>query len=1601
MRKSEFRWLILMLVFSLSGLSAFAALKPEYRRNGECYLLIGEGDASLRGIFRLNNPEQNKYYSPPKYLFKPDSSIGFAVDLERKIYTFSEKVVPGFVLLSEPLQRQVLDSGSTDLADYGYHAYIHYDHRPWGKGTAVYRTGPADRGIRGNSGTWSGFKSAGPGTPISAPGGNPLPNVPSIPLGVYPGKSWYSIPNGSWYSSWRTKHCQSSRPGPKGYFYVVYGDNVKGRPHNWTLYTHTPDNAEADAPKYSSAAGRVVAVSYDKRVSRQIFAGCLDGCGGASGSGSSVADPMITDLAFMPPIKAQPSRTYFYSRPEGGTDYKVTRDKDVYAPPYPAGNPIIGTPDSVDTFWIGVSMRDVSSDYVYCIGTNDIRNWYNQATNSSGAGINISAVAVSNQWNQKGGIVFAYDKPGKMVYKFIRFENDPNEPPISRTRYEGIDVSDLAGLIEADPNSEIDDIKADGFGSLFFAMTFPSKNVATYDPRVHFKLNQTIRVYPDPSQDPDEPEYTAWLIYRQQYGKAVFERSIYSSTPKEIGRKVFAERYYNLSVRIKPAGLTELVNAGPFPSNNVEPILSSWSAKIGNNDGVLDKNDFSYGSKGLYYEYNYGDPGHAKLAVINVPTPPEVISLADKKSFLDICGPYSDIPVSTDVNSTQQNQYLISPNPTTLSNDVLYYFMVENYPLTSGAWNPNDQPDWDGDGRKGGFISSISDTNSSTSGGSVAYRWRTWMVEDLFGNPVYPPEPYPIAPSPRNGSNTGQENFTFFYSPVAGKFILTCQVIYDWYDYDLINFGGTIDDLPACFRENTKAVPTAVGGPTIQTAESQLMDIMNKAEFKFMLASASKYIDYITEKQESGSADSYYACYPIVTTGDNATQPVEAELIANIQRCDGWAPNNKTNNSHWFTHSEHGLEAGKGYFWRINNASQTIFFDDISKAGTSKSFIVAKMQTPEYDSSGNQVNALYVNHRDKVKFDNKGDDLRWLDDEIRLEAYLEYMVPDDMGNPKKVKLPLLASSTKALAANNPVIASTPTDLPPTDPFYADMVIKMSRTISYDMWVKNKNGVDLFPVRNLPLQFRVFGKTKVLVIDRQAPKILYAFTSPVNLYGDAGFPLIVGQGPNGGNPASISFRISDNNPWEAVDSVCGITDQTTWNTNYNHNKTAPSEAPTAKFNYKPVFAKVLNRRVSLAYDRACRLDSGIVKLYPPDQAAPVNVSQSKNFVDSFGDMYVHKYNMVAGKPVPVEDKLQRDFQRHKDTIGTTDLYFATIGFRMPLNFITVNSKDATKTNLPKGYANNTPGYDEGGVIRPYKFYLSCTDSSGNLLSNRQMNIALHPRDVHKPEPYGFFTDYKDGVTSYFPIRSDVCGNAAKNAIEATKSENSPQDTAETMLKEDYYDSNDWLPDDNGLIRMKDSNNIETDFYKSLPSLGDNIFFDYSSDASKAFYVARVAEKIPPGSIEDNVEFSIGCGVSDNAGVATATLTFKYLDKDSNPQSRSVYSRWASALKVAGTAGVDPAVASGTDQARGLFRGLAENFPMAIPVTIVAEDNALEWDTYPGAGGQLADPGNPWSDWKWGAHTRGASKKNFRTFKTSIPVLGTRLIIRTIDKGTRNK
>ncbi|MDD3147659.1 MAG: hypothetical protein PHD82_10180, partial [Candidatus Riflebacteria bacterium] len=1148
------------------------ALAPEYERNGECYLLIGQGPSAMKGVFRLNNPEKAKYFDPAKHLFTPNNTFSFAVDLNRVIYTFTEAVDSGFSLLTNKLKRQVLDSGSTDHADWGYHAYFHYDHRSWGVGSNVYRVGPAGRKIRG-AGTK--FYSAGPGASISAPSGNPLPSFTgSLFLDKITGKNWYEIPNGAWYSSWKS----AKAVGSFSSFYVVFGDKEEGKAHKWTLYSWTPNNLNLDAPTYTSNSGNVVATSYDKKISRQVFAGCLDGCGGASGSGSGVADEMTNDLAFMPPIKSQPSRTYFYSRPKYQSGAEITLNGALYKPA--AGNPLIGLPDNTDTLWIGVSMRNVSTDYVYTLGTTVIKNWYKQVTGADAGSMNISAVAVSNQWNQEGGIVYAYDQAGKMIYKFQRQEKSGT--PISKERYQALSMASILSAVGAKPNSVIDDIKADGFGSMYFAMSHPAKSVAEYDPRFYFDPNDGIYLLKG-LKNTDDGTWPGNIIYKQGYGKVVFERNNRSGKVGEIGRKDFAVRYYNVPFVMPIAGMEQLVTSG---LGNAKAILASWSAVIGNNNGKWDAGDYNYGTAGApgFYEYNYGDPGQCRLSVINVPTPDVVISLGGKKSYLDIIGPYKNtIPMYDTTNrNTNQGEGLVYPTPASLSPDQLYFYMVENYPLPDGTQDPTEQPDYDKDGRQGGFITSIVNPNSSTKGGKVYYRWRTWLVEDLYGKPTCKA----MEDKSPTGPNTGMDYFHYFYSPVPGKYILTCQVLYDWYDYDLLKFGDTIDDLPTVLRKGEKALPVKSGKIEHAKAVDTLNGIMGTTSFKFMAASATTYINNILE-----NGDQTIAMVPIVVSGSVPPNPNTYET-ARIQRCDvipGYPVANYINKSeYWHPQSGaqpaggfHGIEAGKNYYWRMDIASQTNIFFDIStsnniKPGTAKFNYVAMklMEDKGLNADGTEKNPFYVNRNPNYQFQNLGGDLRWRDNKISVTAHLEYKVPkagggyeirkkfliQDTGNPGEPKEIEIKPETVLFSKNSPIVTETG-DLPPTDPTDATLVVTLRRWFECDMRLRIWNGSVwvLSASTPMPKEMVLEGKTTVKIIDMQQPKILYSETSPNNLFGETGQNFAQGIGPSGkANPAQIRIAFSDNNPWEAVDTELGITSNSTFDTNRSHNVTTKTK-----------------------------------------------------------------------------------------------------------------------------------------------------------------------------------------------------------------------------------------------------------------------------------------------------------------------------------------------------------------------------------------------------------------------------------------------------------
>jgi len=1665
--------LIGMVAMSIVCPQQAKALDSQYLRNGECYLLIGEGNATLRGVYRLNNPaaQPAKYYKDNRVI--PGGSInntlGFNVDLNRKIYTFTENVDASWKQDSAPLYRQVIDTVPANHADYGYHTWIHYDHRQWNKGN-IYRTGPVGRNIRSNGGgTWSGFKSAGPGTPVTKPAGYTLPSMTgAAKCGEYSGKQWYQIPNYSWYSSWRTGGATSNG---YTYFYYVYGDRVQVKNHNYHLWTWSPSNAELDTPSYSKNTGNVVAVTKEEQIARDCLAGCLDGCGGASGSGSSSPKPLLNDIAFQPPLKDQGSRTYFYSRTQGGTDGKVTINNSAYNPG--SGNPLIGARDNTDTYWLCISLRNASTDFVYCLGTSVIKEWYKQAFGSAPSNMNITAVTVSNQWDQQGGIVYAYDKANKKIYKFERKETSGT--PISKERFLALDLNSIMSEIDAVSNSEFDDIKADGFGSLYFAMSHPSKNVSAYNPAQHFKPSDCIHLHPT-THDNQKGEQAFLMIFKQDYGKKVFERNYLTGEIKEVGSKDFASRIYNVSCKIKDAGWNVIKN---YPSgcsfSRLNTELASWSATVAGYTYKQAKTSwpssyYQYGRSSCnhYSELNYNDPGQAKLAVINVPTPPRVISLGNKKSYLDIVGPYKDmIPMADKVErTTNQGDGLI--NSSSLNPDQLYFYMAENYPLDDGAQDPTAQPNWDNDGRRGGFITSIQDPapyRADTHPNGVQYLWKTWMVMDLYGNCV-------CRLSQSVEAKDGNP-YNFIYSPVAGKFIMTCQVKYNWYDYDALAFGSTVDDLSSVLHTHKSgdtscfAIPVASNGINAQWASDRLTQIKNSFKYKgpntngreilFMnnpinQDGKSINIDYSPIISNANGGE-YLALEPI-SIGDIGTGTPPPTLIFPITRCDtisGVATSSYMNNDSYWSgvpsdDKTFGIAAGEEYNWRIDKKAQEYMFKDVARFNSTNpsdanyNYLAHQMLTPGSD--------FYVNQKANFKFLNQQGDLKWADKKIFVSAKLIYKVPN--GNSyKEISLPLkqaldtsssigsdyefeytVKDESTLWQKNLPVYYTTAGNLPPTDPMDAKIQITMRRQYQYDMWAYY-NGQPSFVVPNLPGWFKVTGEAKIRIMDTTKPKIAWGETRPNNLFGITGGLLKQGVGPNGlVNPANINFTVTDNNPWEGVETQTGLTiDNHIRNINYNYGyvycKTycsnneylssrfnslglsattgirndieskKKSGQKTSHLNYKPLFSRQA-RDVRLGFETVSRNRStnpslnGTVTFGKVNSLYAINGTQ---FYTESNSKYAVHYRGGNSHDAKYQKSLALSSMSYSRTVGATTVYDARMVYSLPISSIEISPSNATQKNkIPDGYANNTPGYRKGNEIRPYKFYVSLTDSSGNYTGERELNVVLNVKDDIPPVGYGSVTNAKDNQTSFFP--SEISGvNYSANVDKAPSYRVNGEDYYfASLLNSTFLRGGNWASNDGaGLVKY---NNIAGP-YKAMIPMGDKI---QTSLKDSSVFMTQVRNKISPQAVEDNVECQFGVYVSDNCGNADAKLTLKQFTTDGRNGSqdeeiKEASAGWTSASNVFGS--TELKIASSTKLMYTLFRGNSGQFPLAIPITITAEDDARDWDYYIG-GSENSEGG-----WTWGTVHFGGKTPNKRTFKTSLPVFGSELDIRTLDKSIQNQ
>ena len=615
----------------------------------------------------------------------------------------------------------------------------------------------------------------------------------------------------------------------------------------------------------------------------------------------------------------------------------------------------------------------------------------------------------------------------------------------------------------------------------------------------------------------------------------------------------------------------------------------------------------------------------------------------------------------------------------------------------------------------------------------------------------------------------------------------------------------------------------------------------------------------------------------------------------------------------------------------------------------------------------------------------------------------------------------------------PVYYTTAGNLPPTDPMDARIQITMRRQYQYDMWAYY-NGQPAFAVKDLPGWFKVTGEATVRIMDTTKPKIAWDETKPNNLFGITGGLLQQGVGPNGMiNPANINFTVTDNNPWEGVETQTGLSvDNHIRNINYNYGyvycqaycsnneylssrfkslglssttgirndieSKKRSGQKTSHLNYKPLFSRQA-RDVRLGFETVSRTNStnarfdGKVTLDKADSLFGLNGTR---FSTESGSKYAVHYRGGKDHNAKYQQSLSLSSMSYSRTVGATTVYDARMIYSLPISSIEMSPSNTTQKNkIPDGYANNTPGYRKGNEIRPYKFYVSLTDSSGNYTGERELNVVLNVKDDIPPVGFGSIYNAKDEKTSYFP--SQLTGEAYTDNTGEIKNAPSYRTNGESyfngLFSDSYLRAKEWASNDaEGFVK---GSGIKGP-YKAMMGIKDDKIALKQKEAE--VFMAQVQNNLSPQAIEDNVECQFNVFVSDNCGNANATLTLNYFDTDGRNGSQneltksiSTVNGWVSASSVDSTL----EIASSTKAWHTLFRGNSNQLPMAIPIKIISEDDARDWDYY--VGGSDDGAGN----WTWGTVHFGGKAPNKRTFKTSLPVFGSELDIRTLDKTIQNQ
>ncbi|MBU1105619.1 MAG: hypothetical protein KKB51_03040 [Candidatus Riflebacteria bacterium] len=702
-------------------------LAGEYQRNGEVYLLVGDG--AKKGVYRLNDPASDGVaVSGVTPLYDPGKSYGMSVNLNRHVFTFTETIADIFTMMSGNIEVNIKASGKNQLQGF------HCDHRSkWAEHFRPIYTSP------GPAANYPGYYTLTPTSfgytasrNVGSCCGCGAPRVAnSWPVYVIsPGTNGKaSIPNGMWYQS--NDNDTHGRPGK------AYRDRVEGKCHSYDLlewYTGISGNTPVNQGKRAE--------SYEKRIARAILGSCIDPCGTNQDSLTQDAQPQYVSISL-----SSMGRTYCYTRTQSSTsDGKVTLNLANYT------GPLIRAPrlNDLTTEWVGCSLKNTSSDYVYVLGSKAIEDWLRELGFAIPAGFKVTAVSVSDQWYLKGGIVFAYNSSNGMAYQFTRSEGASGSEGTT-TYFRGIGLG-----------TGIDDIKADGFGNMYYGKTAYFPNAASSFSSADASAVQWTAVSIDTGVAKGR------IIYDQKVTKSVYRLALGATSETLVNSVVIGTDKWEQFFRV-PITLADGRNYSVITKNNYTSIVStpdwSWIDSLPRKDAAVPSISL---------------PQFVQLGVINVATPPDP---GASSSTVDIVGPTNDM-----LEQVTQGYYS---------------FKVENPPRWErDDWNANNLAnvsDENDNGTIGYFAATASKAGTDANSGisdHVLYEWSIYKTQDAYGNVISPADL--VANS---GSSSVPEYTTSpgisYYLP-AGVYQIMCRAKYKWYNYNLLAFGSTVASKSMC-----------------------------------------------------------------------------------------------------------------------------------------------------------------------------------------------------------------------------------------------------------------------------------------------------------------------------------------------------------------------------------------------------------------------------------------------------------------------------------------------------------------------------------------------------------------------------------------------------------------------------------------------------------------------------------------------------------------------------------------------------------------------------------------------------------------------------------